>query len=250
MYDLKHLSVNEVLQMSAGLEGLGEGCASMEEAAGRIVRYFYDSLRDGPSGPPACALVRLYRTLRFGDLEILLRGFARSMARDHTLSADTTCLTLLATAGEEPAWNVRQRSVDHQAIPLLSEEMVLQLPMVAQLIQQLGYKVRDILAPSPDLLLDPARRTHNVFWVPEAQGSPFIPAQQEFVLRYGIRSVVGCGSLLSGGSLFALILFSRVPIPEQQAGRFKSLAVSVRAALTPHARGPIFASAPRPTQDP
>ena len=240
MHDLKTLDVSGVLQMSSELQRLGEDCSSMEEAAKQVVRYFYDELRDGASGRRTCALARLYRTTRFEELDFLSRGFAKGMAKGHPITEDTVCLTLLATVGDEDAWNSRERSIDHMAIPLLSEEMVLQMPMVAQLIQQLGYDVKDIVNPNPDLLLDPTKRTHNVFWVPEARGNPYIPAQQGFVIRYGIRSVVGFGSILPGGPLFAVILFLREAIPEQQAGRFKSLTVSVRAALSRHSRGKIF----------
>jgi hypothetical protein len=243
MHDLTSLSVSDILEMSAELEVIGEGSASMEEAADRVVRFLYDDLQDAHSGNRGCALVRVYRTLRFGELDIMLRGFARAMANGHDLSDETACLTMLGTAGDLPAWNDRQRSLDHQTLPLPSEEAVRQMPMVAQLVQQLGYNFADVLNPSPALLLDASKRTHNVFWVGEALGSPHIPAQRDFVVPYRIRSVVGFGSVLPGGDLFAAILFSRVPIPEDRARRFSSLAISIRAALAPHARGAVFEGA-------
>jgi hypothetical protein len=243
MHDLTSLSVSDILEMSAELEVIGEGSASMEEAADRVVRFLYDDLVDAPDGKRACALVRVYRTMRYGELDIMLRGFARAMSNGHELTDETCCLTLLGTAGDLEAWNDRQRSLDHQTLPLPSEEAVHQMPMVAQLIRQLGYDVQDVLRPSPDLLLDLNKRTHGVFWVGEAQGSPYIPAQRDFVAPYHIRSVVGFGSILPGGDLFAAILFSKVPIPEERARRFSSLAISIRAALAPHVRGSVFESA-------
>ncbi len=247
-YDLTNLSITDVLQMSAQLQAVEASASNMEECAGEVVRYLHANLHAGATGQ-ACALVRLYRIMRFADLDVMLRGFARSMAKGlspgEKLSDNTACLTLIATAGDQPEWNARQRSLNHQAIPLLSEEVVQQMPMVAQLFQQLGYDVRDVLAPDPTLLIDISRRTHNVFWVQEARGNPYIPAQEDFVIRYGIRSVVGFGGVLSGGELFAVVLFSKHPIQEEQARRFSSLAVTVRGVLSACGRNAVFATGNR-----
>ena len=70
-----------------------------------------------------------------------------------------------------------------------------------------------------------------MFHVEEARGSPHIPAQRDFVLRYGITSVVGFGGLLRSGELFAVILFLRARIPAASAARFRTIALDVRSAL-------------------
>lgn len=230
MRNLASLRMSEVLQMGRDLEMVGMACLSQEGASASVVRYLYNELGDEVTGRRACPLVRLYCTARFESLEPELQEFARRAAGGHSVSPDTVCLRLLASAGDIPAWNRPERSVNHRCIPLVSEEVVHQMPMVAQLIRQLGLEVRDILNPDPNLLLDLSTRTYNVFWVPDAAGSPYIPAQ-DFVAQHHIRSVVGFGSLLPGGSLFAVVLFSRIPIPNAQAGRFKPLAMNVRAIL-------------------
>ena len=56
-------------------------------------------------------------------------------------------------------------------------------------------------------------------------------AQDEFVVPYGVTSVLGFGGLLRSGELFAVILFSRAPIPEASALRFRAIALDVRSAL-------------------
>ena len=90
------------------------------------------------------------------------------------------------------------------------------------------------------LMMDAEQRTYNVFYVPEARGSPHIPAQTDFVVPVGIRSVLGFGGLLPPGDLFAVILFSKVPIPRQTSELFKPLALSAKVAVLPFATGPIF----------
>jgi hypothetical protein len=69
-----------------------------------------------------------------------------------------------------------------------------------------------------------------VFHVPEAQGSPYIPAQ-DFVERYNVRSVVGFGGTLPNGELIAMIFFSRLPIAIDVADRFRTLALELNESL-------------------
>jgi len=96
-------------------------------------------------------------------------------------------------------------------------------------------EVSDILQPNPGLLVDLEQRSYNVFHVEEAQGSPFVPAQVEFVIPHSIRSVVGFGGMLPTGNLFAVILFTTIPIARQTADLFRPLALSVKLAVLPFA---------------
>ena len=63
-------------------------------------------------------------------------------------------------------------------------------PMIAQLIRQLGVEISAFLSDG-ELVIDTTQHTFNVFYVGDAVGSPVIPAQQEFVVPYGVRSVLG-----------------------------------------------------------
>jgi hypothetical protein len=60
------------------------------------------------------------------------------------------------------------------------------------------------------------------------------------VIPYGIRSVLGFGGILHTGDLFAVIIFSKVPIVRNTAELFKTLALNVKIALLPFAAGPVF----------
>jgi hypothetical protein len=91
--------------------------------------------------------------------------------------------------------------------------------------------------PGRDLLVDMEQKTFNVFHVPHAEDSPYVPDQESFVVPFGIRSVVGFGGLLPPADLFAIILFSRVPIERDTANLFAPLALSVKLALLPFAGG-------------
>ena len=241
-YDVSSMSLREMTECSAHLRGSGVGAGSMEEAATRVVRHLYEEIIDGETGQRACALVRFYKTHAYGALPAELQGFARA-AHGGELAANTPCLTLLATVGDEQDWNERRNSAGHRAIPLPSPQVVQQLPMVAQLVSQLGLEVSTVLQPDPHLIVDLAQRTFNVFYVPEALGSPHIPAQDRFVVPYAIRSVVGFGGVLPAGELFAVILFSRSFIPHSTADLLKPLALSVKLAVMPFSSGPVFSDA-------
>jgi hypothetical protein len=90
------------------------------------------------------------------------------------------------------------------------------------------------------MYIEEASERFNVFHIEEAEGSPYIPAQDEFVKRYGVRSVVGVGGLLPDGELFAVILFSRVVVSRELAEMFRVLAESVRLAIVKYDASQTF----------
>jgi hypothetical protein len=180
--------------------------------------------------------VRFYKTEDYRDLSPELQAFARSKLSGTRFLPTTKVLTLLATTGVEAAWQDPATSVNHRAIPLPSVEIVEQAPMIAGLIRALGMEISEVISPPLSLMKDKEGRTYDVFHVEDARGSKLIPAQEDFVIPYGVRSVVGFGGLLPSGDLFALVLFSRVRVPTEAASRFKSIALDVKAILHPLAR--------------
>ena len=201
MYEFATFKMSEMIECGSAIRRLGTGVHNMEEAAGRIVRYLYDHFGDRRTGARACALVRLYKTCPYEGLDDELKPFARSLFGGVEAAPETKCLTLLATAGDKPAWNSRKTSVGHKAIPLPSAQVVSQAPMISRLIVQFGLDIADVVKPEAALLLELEQRTFNVFHVEEAAGSPFVPAQRDFVVPFGIRSVLGFGGGASGRKL-------------------------------------------------
>lgn len=240
LFDLSRFGLADMTRCGIDLRKTGAGCDSMEETADRVVRYLYERLRNPDLDQSACALVRMFVTLPFEELETSQQAFAGKILGGPPESTSMKCLALLATAGDQPDWNSRFTSRGHQALPLPSAEAVSRSPMIAQLIRQLGVEISALLSET-GLVIDSAQHTFNVFYVGDANGSAFIPAQQEFVIPYGIRSVLGFGGLLPSGELFATILFSKTYIPREVADLFKTLALNVKVALLPFATTRIFA---------
>jgi hypothetical protein len=239
-YVLSRFGFNDMMDCRARLRDLlADDPATFEDAAERAVEFFHREFVD-EDGQPACALVRFFKTHPYGDLSEDLQAIVREAAPEAASIPELRCLTLLATRGDDPRWNQRQDSRGHRVIPLMNVEMVQQAPMIAQLITQLGIPIAEVVRPSRTLLLEAAQTNYNVFYVARALGSPHIVAQEDFVIPYGIASVLGFGGLLSSGDLFAMILFSRVAIPPEVAHQFGVVGLNLKIAVLPFARKPLF----------
>lgn len=118
--------------------------------------------------------------------------------------------------------------------------MVEQAPMIAALIRDFGLELADVTDPKPEDVRNTEGKSYGVFHVEQALGSPSIPAQEEFVARYGVESVVGFGGSLASGDLFAVILFSRVRVSAASAERFRTLALDVKALYFPFTDSTVF----------
>ena len=241
MYDLTNFSQDDMYKCAIALRNMDSGSKSMEEVSNRIVRYLYEHLIDGQTGKPACALVRLFKIHPYGDLNDELQKAAFRIAKSNFINPSTKCLTLLATAGDEPQWNSRNTSNGHKAIPLLDKDFVSQVPMISRLIQEFGLDIDTVLAPTPEVLADLESHTFSVFYVPNALESPYIPSKKEFVIPYKIKSVLGFGGMLSSGELFAIILFAKTWISHNTAtDSFKWISAYARIPVASFENKVIF----------
>jgi hypothetical protein len=236
---LADFDLAEMLRCSIGLRDAMRSAPTMEAAARECCGFFHQELVTD-SGEPACALVRCYKTHSFRDLDRDLQAIAtRALEPGVAPSKSLRCLTLLGTRGAEPQWNDRRGSAGHQVIPLPTAAVVERAPMVAQLIRALGLDIATAIAPAGDIVRDLAGKTYGVFYVREATGSPYIPAQ-DFVRRYGIRSVIGFGGVLPSGDLFAAILFCRVSVTSAAADRFRTLALDLKSCFLRYSSSDVF----------
>ncbi len=218
-----------MLSCGAEIRQFGLESDSVEEAGERIVRYLYDHLLSA-DGQRASVMVRLFKSLRFDQLDDELKRYA---SKNFNGFADSRHLALIASAGDLPGWNDRRQSKSHRLIPLSNPDLLLEkMPMMAEFIQSLGYNshwigsAEDEVKPSVrDLDKNP-----NVFYVPEALDSPVI-YDQEMVRRFGIRSVLGYGGPLNSASFFCVVVFSKVFVPRKRLQLFQPLSLSTKTAL-------------------
>ena len=233
MYRLASFSISDMTECASELRKLGAGASSAQDVAQRIASYLYRQFGNDQTGRQDCALVRCFLTRAYRDLDPKSQDCARRALACGPGSLDMTCLTLFGTAGERPEWNDRNRSRRYRSIPLADKQVLSQFPMVSQLLQQLGVDLTLRIQPKPDLLVEQTEHTLDIFHVAEAKGSPFLPAQKEFVIPFGIESVLGFGGVFPSKGLFTVILFSKQKISRETAELFKPLASSVTSALLP-----------------
>lgn len=232
---LESFDLAETLRCSNALRRLMRDAVSIEAAARDACRFLYDELETA-EGQRACALVRCYKVHDYGLLPEELQRFARAqLGGTAAPGPHLRCLTLMATVGDEPEWNDRRRSKGHQAIPLPTAAVVERAPMIAQLFRAFGVALQAAVKPAPEIIRELGGRSYGVFFVPDAKGSPYIPAQ-DFVEQHGIRTVLGFGGSLLSGDLFAIILFTRARVSEDVADRFRSLALEVKSHLFTHSQ--------------
>jgi len=240
VYVIRNFTMSNMTEFGRVLRQAGLYTESMEEAANNIVSHLYDQFVDPETGQSEIALIRFFKTHDYEELEPELKGFASALLEGDTSTKELKCLTLLATAGDESQWKSRKISEGHKAIPLPSVELVRQFPMVSNLVKQFGLQLNSVVHPDPTCLQDLEENTFNVFHVPEARGSAYIPAQEEFVIPYGIQSVLGFGGILPSGNLFAIIMFTKVAVSQEMAALFKPLTLSIKLAVLPHDGQQVF----------
>ena len=146
------------------------------------------------------------------------------------------CLALLASAGVRPEWNSRKPlrpGTGQYRWPVSTWSR--DSPMIAHLMRTVrpGRGVAQS-STKPDLMMDTEQHTYNVFYIPEAAGSPEIPAQEEFVVPFGIRSVLGFGGLLPfWRSVCGDPVLQSSTFRAKAAALFRTLSLSVKLAVLP-----------------
>ncbi|MGB0596824.1 MAG: response regulator [Rubripirellula sp.] len=225
---LSDFGLRDMITCGSDIRGMGWTSDSVNALKQNIVEYLYQRMQD-TDGNPAFALVRIFHTERFDALEPELQAVAQAVVPNQPLKPQTRCLVLRGTTGIKREWNDPKQSRGHRVIPLPSVQAVKELPMIQRMMQELGIEVGKLLDSSDDPLI---RESYSsVFHIPDAKGSEYLPAQENFVIPNEIRSVVGFGELMPTGDMFAVLCFSRVPIPHRTAVLFSHLSISVKLSL-------------------
>ena len=233
MGDLADLGLVDAVACAAAVRAGSAGSSSMEAAAAATVRSLRQLFLDPQTGESQLVLARMFTTERLADLPADLQQVAtEALAGD--ASPDLRCLTLLGSDGDLAQWQDRRTSTGHRAIPLPSADAVRTAPMIAALVTELGLDLESVVSGATN---DQAH--FGVFLVENAPGSRRVPDQQ-FIRDHGIASVIGFGAQLPSGQVFAVVLFSRVPVGRDTADLFRIIAVSTQLAMLEFADAPLF----------
>jgi hypothetical protein len=245
MPSISTASWKDIQALLAEIDGV-TGFNSCEELAKKYASIFYTRFSE------SIVLARIFATVPFGKLPDANKRFVTSLAltagvtefiKDHT-----PVLSLIGTAGANPNWNDRRRSVGHMGIPLASGHFIGSIPMMSRLLKQLGMDLGWIDKWDAKIIGDNLSRMGGTFYVKDAgseldsEGRKII-ASQDFVTQNKVRTVFGFGGGYLATSDFAVfIVFTRETLEKAKAEQFQVLVGKFKAATTPFvARGKVFA---------
>ena len=234
MYEFAKLTDSAVADCGRDLRSAAADASSLQDAAGKIVRFLYDNLTDS-AGNTVNAMIRFFKVHPYNKLDFELQTYVRGFLMAYSGPGSNPppdsvlpCLTLMASVADLEALARRRKS-----IPLVNAGVITGIPMLNRLFEQFGIDVGLLANPDPASMGDLSTQTLNTFYVPEALGSPYVPGQEAFVAAFGVKSALGFGGVLSNGEVFFIILFPRVSIPAEVASAFSDLALSVKEAVAP-----------------
>jgi hypothetical protein len=221
-------------------------CAAAQRFASLFVEHF-----------PSIVLARVFAVVPFSRLPpfdaTIARRFAERAEAASLLEPSTRVLSLLGSSGVNPAWCDRLLSAGHLAIPLLSQQLVEGIPMLAQLLVDLGV---DLACLDQSREIESRRMvgsTNHCFYVERASQARdsrgrLIIASQAFVTEYQIETVFGMGGSYMDGTMVVAICFCTEAVKKIKIDRFPSVIVNFKMATTALAlRGSVYPTEPRST---
>jgi two-component system, NtrC family, sensor kinase len=229
-FDLEQFTLQDMTECGVALRKLGADALGMEDVAQRTVSYLFDTLIGRELGGNACALVRFFVTAPYGQLPQDVQACVRKS--DPAVQSSTPCLVLLGTRGIKPEWNDRRLADSHQAMPLNAADLSDRVPMVGELMLQLGRPMTKLeMRGRTRFLVDERLHNYNVLYAPDPINDCSLTTQEEFIAPNEIKSVVGYGGLLPSANSFAVILFLLLPMTHQAALAFRPFALNTKIAL-------------------
>ncbi len=213
-------------------------CGALAHAAQKYTELLYDRLQS------SIVLCRLFVTQEYGRLPETPKKFVDDLVASAgctgMLKNKTMILSLLGTQGENPQWNDRSLSKGHSGIPLISSDFVEKIPMMSRLLKALGFGVDWIDNNDTSIIARTVGTLSGIFHVHDAKsetdnrGRPII-SEQDFVRRYGVKSVFGLGGGYIGNPLFfVVIIFLREIISRENAQKFILHVHKFKAATIGH----------------
>ncbi len=220
MADLNFINIKS---LQKEIEAKSGGFNCLEELAQFISSSLYKKFED------FAVLSRVYVSFPYGILPQKNKNFVNDLTESlnvqDRLNDETPILSLMGTSGIEPAWNDRKNSKGHVGIPLISSTFIDGIPMMARLLNELGVDIEDLQNEDgvTDLTSDIFGSQQGIFYVADAaamedsQGRKIIAAQ-DFVEKYGVKTVFGFGGKIPNQNAYTVaVLFTKASIPEIKA---------------------------------
>lgn len=221
---ISELTKQDYLRIERQVQEATRDKDSFESAAMAYMSLLVEDLKE------SLILSRLFVTIPYGRLPEFQKKFVDELGKKAGITDkirdDTYCLTLMGSAGEDPAWYDLKKSQGHVSIPLATSDFVDAIPMMSRLLRQLGAGVDWIDRKDTAIVARTLGSLGGIFWVPnassdtDAQGRKIIAAQ-DFVKERKVASVFGFGGGFSNSDLFFVtIIFTRQTMEKPWAESF------------------------------
>lgn len=227
---LTTLSLVDVARCIARVRELASRASSVESFAQHLVQCCQDTFREPAAGDPEIVLSRCFVAQPFSEVTAEVKTWLQHDLGRPTEPSSGLCFSLMGSAGIVDEWNDPSRSSRYRAIPIDADGFASRFPMFAEIFRQIGISI-DKPRLGEGMSIASVGKGCNVFCVPVALGSPYVPAQNDFVRPFGVRSVVGFGGWYGRGRYFVVVLFSRVSIPPRSVDLLRLLALAVRVGF-------------------
>ena len=193
---------------------------SFEDAAHYCAEAIYNGVCSD-DGQPLFALVRFYRLIPYAEIPNDLR--------DLVAKQDGLNWALMGTFGIESAWRDRRLSRQHKVVAHNSS------PMFEAAYQKIDRNSH-VPIGTEDQLIFQRGGILPYFYVPKALDSAVVPSQKDFVVRYGIKSVIGIGCKFISQTSFLGLAFSTTAITEHEAAKFVTMTPYISTLLADYDR--------------
>jgi hypothetical protein len=236
MVETPAFTVPSIERLRAQVGDRVRGASSLETAAQRLATGIFEAF------DPGVVLARVFVTQPYGKVPAEVRAFVDSLSRSKGIAGllrdDLPVLSLLGTRGTRPAWNERRHSKGHLGIPLAGARFVQSIPMLARLFQEIGMDLKWFDDTQPGL----ARRLvgggfNGLFYVADARATVdsagrHVITAQDFVTANDVKTVFGVGGAYLGGTMIAVIVFSREAVERPVVERFALLISPFKSATS------------------
>ncbi len=203
MIDLDRLPFLDMVKLGVSIRRDSENARFIEDVAERVAESLHRELRVGEQQEAGTALVRVFVTAHWRHLDAAQREAAGSA------EAPLGYLALAGSAGLEPHWNSTRDSRHHRVMSLTELS-----PMLRSAFE----------APDDDSSLDLLSQRIGMFHVRDARDGARVP-DQEFVERYGVRSLVGFTMDIPPDDRVVLVRFTRTTLSYESVLKLRPLAL-------------------------
>ncbi len=205
--------------------------SSLESAAMKFVKEIYNTFKE------SIILLRTFVAIQYGELPNNVQRFADNLAATANLKlySNSYVLTLFGTIGKDISWHNRIKSKGHQGIPLATADFVKLFPMISVMMEQLKFDL-GWLRGEPAIVAQHIGKLMGTFYVEDASTSKdsngrIIISAQDFVRKYGVKSIFGFGGGYAvGGKMSTIICFLNEKIEKLQAVAFLPLSAAFVSA--------------------